>query len=93
VATFRLSCSSLPEAEVRRAMINAAREVVLLVEHTVFDIEANEHVADLKKIHTGITDSGTLAAQRLELYQSGVNVIVAGPTPDAEVQPQATVHQ
>lgn len=91
-AAFGVSCANLPEADVRRAMINAAREVVLLVDHTVFDIEANEHVADLKQIHTVITDSGTLAAQRLALNQRGIKVIVAGPTPDTEMQSQADVH-
>ena len=60
-------------------MIAAAREVVLLVDHTVFGREANQHVATLKQIDTIITDAGLLATHRLELNQNGIKVILVGP--------------
>ncbi len=76
--SFGVSCGNLPEAEVRRAMIAAAREVVLLVDHTAIGTEAHTRITGLEDIDTIITDTGTLPAQRLELNQRGIKVIVAG---------------
>ncbi|MCC7450697.1 MAG: DeoR family transcriptional regulator [Anaerolineae bacterium] len=75
---FGVSCANLPEAEIRRAMIAAAREVVLLVDHTAIGTEAHTRITGLEDIDTIITDAGTLPAQRLELNQRGIKVIVAG---------------
>jgi DeoR/GlpR family transcriptional regulator of sugar metabolism len=84
--SFGISCANLAEAEIRRAMIEAAREVVLLVDHTVFNVEANEHIANINKLDTVITDAGTLAAQRFQLNQNGLRVIVAGHTPHIQAE-------
>jgi DeoR/GlpR family transcriptional regulator of sugar metabolism len=75
---FGISCKDTAEAEVRRAMIDAAREVVLLADHTLLGFDANIRVTGLERVHTLITDAGAQAQQRLELNQRGVKVLVAG---------------
>ena len=75
---FGISSKNLPEAEIRRAMIRAAREVVALADHTVLGVDANARVCDLDEINTLITDAGALAAHRLDLNQRGIRVLVAG---------------
>ncbi len=77
-STFGVSSRNLPEAEIRRAMINAAREVVVLADHSVLGVDANNRVTDLDKVDTLITDTGALAALRLEFNQRGIKVMVAG---------------
>jgi DeoR/GlpR family transcriptional regulator of sugar metabolism len=77
-SAFGVSSKNLPEAEIRRAMINAAREVVVLADHSVLGVDANIRVTDLDKVDTLITDTGALAALRLELNQRGIKVMVAG---------------
>jgi DeoR/GlpR family transcriptional regulator of sugar metabolism len=75
---YGISCKDDTEAEVRRAMIDAAREVVLLADNTVLGSEANFRIAPLESIHTLITDSGANAQERLMLNQQGIRVLVAG---------------
>lgn len=77
-ASFGISSVSAQEAEVRRAMIGAAREVIVLADHTVLDLDANARVTGLDAIDTLITDAGILSSQSLELTRRGINVIVAG---------------
>jgi DeoR/GlpR family transcriptional regulator of sugar metabolism len=75
---YGISCRDEAEAAVRRAMIDAAREVVLLADHTALGAEVNYRIAPLERIHTLITDSGAHAQERLELRQRGIRVLVAG---------------
>ena len=77
-STFGISSKIVPEAEMRRAMINAAREVVVLADHTVLGTDSNVRVADLERVHTLITDAGALVAHRMDLNQRGIKVMVAG---------------
>ena len=51
------------------------------------NVEANEHIANINSVDTVITDAGTLAAQRLQLNQKGLRVIVAGHTPSVQPYP------
>ncbi len=76
--SFGVSCANLPEAEIRRAMIAAAQEVILLVDHTAVGNEAHTRITGLEDIDTIITDAGTTSAQRLEFNQHGIKVLVAG---------------
>lgn len=75
---FGLSSVTSQEAEVRKAMIEAAREVVVLADHTVLQNESNHRVGPLDLADTVITDAGIRAAQSLELSQQGIRVVVAG---------------
>ncbi|MEM6427913.1 MAG: DeoR family transcriptional regulator [Deinococcota bacterium] len=75
---FGISSVNAAEAEVRRSMMAASKEVVLLADHTVLEFDANMRVGALTDAHTLITDAGVKPSQRLELRQLGLNVIVAG---------------
>lgn len=77
-ASFGISSAEASEAEVRRAMVHAAREVVLLADHTVVDTDSNFRVVPLDHAHTVITDAGLHLSQSHELAQLGLKVITAG---------------
>ena len=83
-ATFGISSVTLQEAEVRRVMIDAAREIIVLADHTVLQNESNYRVTALENVDTVITDAGILAAQSLELAQLGIKVVVAGRVTNQE---------
>ena len=75
---FGISSVTLAEAEVRRSMIRAAREVIVLGDHTVIDVESNYRVVGLDQVDTVVTDAGILASQGLSLTQQGIKVMIAG---------------
>jgi len=75
--TFGISSKDQQEAEVRQAMIDAAREVVVLADHTVMGIDSHAFVTVLDKVDTIITDAGVRSADRLEFNRRGIKVIVA----------------
>ena len=82
--SFGISSLNVEEAEVRRAMVEAAREVIVLADHTVLEVDSNVRVTDLDEIDTLITDAGILPSQTLALTQQGLRVIVAGRVVPAE---------
>ena len=77
-SNFGISSSTESIAEIERSMIQAAREVIVLADHMILDIEANYHVANLDAVNTLITDAGILASQNLGLTQRGIKVLLAG---------------
>ncbi|MCL4875311.1 MAG: DeoR family transcriptional regulator [Anaerolineae bacterium] len=77
-ASFGLSSVNQQEAEVRRVMIRAAREVIVLADHTVLDVDSNVRVTGLDDVDTVITDAGVLSSQSFEFTQRGLKVLVAG---------------
>ncbi len=79
---FGISSVTMAEAELRRSMIRAAREIIVLADHTVLDSESNYHVANLDSIDILVTDSGIWASQRLALSQMGIEILVAGEVED-----------
>lgn len=83
-ATFGVSSVNLPEAEVRREMISASREIIVLADHTVLQSESNYRVTSLENVDTLITDAGIRASQSLELSQLGIKVVVAGRVTNQE---------
>ena len=83
-AEFGISSVTLQEAEVRRVMIDAAREIIVLADHTVLQNESNYRVTALENVDTVITDAGIRAAQSLELSQLGIKVVVAGRVTNQE---------
>lgn len=78
--TERFGVSSLDEreAEVRLAMALAAREVIVLADHTAIGYEANHKVIGLDRVHTLITDAGVEPDKALALRNLGVKVVIAG---------------
>ena len=75
---FGISSVTPQEADVRKAMIESARQVVVLADHTVMQNESNHRVGPLDLADIVITDAGIRAAQSLELSQLGIRVVVAG---------------
>ncbi len=74
---FGLSHTNLAEVTVKQAMIRAAREVILLADHTKFDQEAVVQIAPLSAVNRLVTDSALAASLRLELSKLGLHIIVA----------------
>ena len=77
-SAFGLSSQYIPTAEMRRAMIDATQEVIVLADHSVLGVDSRARVSDLTSIDTVITDAGALPEHRLALNQHGIKVIVAG---------------
>jgi DeoR/GlpR family transcriptional regulator of sugar metabolism len=77
-ASFGLSSVHRSEAEVRRYMIQAAREVVVLADHTVLDVDSDHQVTSLTRIDTLVTDMGILSSQKLAYAQLGLKLLIAG---------------
>jgi DeoR/GlpR family transcriptional regulator of sugar metabolism len=74
---FGLSHTNLTEVAVKQAMINSARQVILLADHTRFGQESVAQVAPTTVVHTLITDEALPASVRLELAKQGIEVLVA----------------
>jgi DeoR/GlpR family transcriptional regulator of sugar metabolism len=74
---FGLSHTDLTEIAVKQAMIRAAREVILLADHTIFGQDSVAQVAPTTAVHKMITDEALPASTRLELTKQGIEVIVA----------------
>ncbi len=73
---FRLSYEDERAALVCRGFCDAAREVVVLADHGVVGLESRVQAVRPERLHTVITDAGTLSSQRLELSSNGPQVIV-----------------
>lgn len=77
---FGLSTTSMPEAAVKRAMLQAARENFLLADHTKIGTESLVKVAPADSIQGLITDPGISPHDRLAFTQHGIQVTIAGET-------------
>ena len=58
-------------------MIRAAREVILLADHTILGRESVAHFAPITVVNKLITDEALPASTRLELAKLGIEVTVA----------------
>ncbi|HRA65094.1 MAG TPA: DeoR family transcriptional regulator [Caldilinea sp.] len=74
---FGLSHTNLAEVAVKQAMIRAAREVILLADHTKFEQESVMQIAALDVVDKLITDNALPASTRLELAKRGIEVLLA----------------
>jgi ribose transport system substrate-binding protein len=74
---FGLSHTSLEEVAVKQAMIKAAREIILLADHTKFGQESVVQVARTNVVNKLITDNALPASTRLELTKLGIDIILA----------------
>jgi DeoR/GlpR family transcriptional regulator of sugar metabolism len=68
--------SSLQAAEVKRAMVNAARASMLLVDHSKWHEKALHRFASLADFHDVVIDAATGEAERVLLAESGATVVV-----------------
>ena len=74
---FGLSHTNLAEVATKQAMIRAAREVILLADHTKFGHESVVQVAPVRVVNKLITDNALPASTRLDLTKLGVEIIIA----------------
>lgn len=75
--SFGLSNTNIGEAAVKLMMLRAAREAILLADHTKIGVESLVKVAPLESIHRLITDPGISPRDRLALTQRGIEVTIA----------------
>lgn len=74
---FGLSNTNIQEAAVKLLMMKAAREVILLADHTKLGVESLVKVAPLHMIHRLVTDAGISPQLRWAFTERGIEVITA----------------
>ena len=74
---FGISNSNIDEATVKRAIIDAAREVVLLADYTKIGVASLIQVAPLVEVNHLVTNPEISEHDRLQFAQEGLNVIIA----------------
>lgn len=74
---FGLSHLNMAEVTLKQAMIRAAREVILLADHTVFGRESVMQIGPATLVQKVITDNALPADRRLDLGKLGIEVIIA----------------
>ena len=74
---FGLSHTSMAEVAMKQTMIRAAREVILLADHTVFGRESVMQIGPATLVNKLITDNALQADQRLELGKLGIEITIA----------------
>lgn len=79
--SFGLSHSTLEEVPVKQAMLQSAKEIILLADHTKFKHTAIAHIAPITSAERLITDNALPASIRLELMKLGVEVVLAQSLP------------
>ena len=72
-----LTYPSFEEVEVKRAMIGAARRVILLADHSKFGREAFVKVAPMLAVHCIVTTPGIDPAEADAIRELGIELIVA----------------
>ena len=71
-----LSCSNLSDAEVKQALINSSRQVILCADSSKIGKAFLARFASLNDIHALVTDSGIMTADREVLERHNVRVII-----------------
>jgi DeoR/GlpR family transcriptional regulator of sugar metabolism len=74
---FGLSHTNPAEVAMNQAMIRAAREVILLADHTKFGQESVVQVAPANVVNKLITDNALPASIRLDLTKLGIEIVLA----------------
>ena len=74
---FGLSHTNISEVTIKQAMIQSAREVILLADTTYFGEDSLVQVAPLSVVHKLITDDALPASMRLDLNKLGIQILLA----------------
>ena len=74
---FGLSHTNISEVTIKQLMIQSAREVILLADHSCFQQEALIQVAPVTVVQKIITDDALPPSVRLDLGTLGIGVILA----------------
>jgi DeoR/GlpR family transcriptional regulator of sugar metabolism len=85
-----LTYPSFEEVDAKRAMIEAATEVVLLADHSKFGREALVRVAPITAVHRIITTPGVDPQEAAAIRDLGIDLIVAEPAATAPGEPDST---
>jgi DeoR/GlpR family transcriptional regulator of sugar metabolism len=75
--SFGLSHTHISEVTLKQAMLRAARQIILLADHTNFDQDSLVQIAPLTAVHKLITDDALPASMRLELTKAGIEILLA----------------
>ncbi len=75
--SFGLSHTNISEVTIKQAMIQSAREVILLADSTFFGVDSLVQVAPLTVVHKLITDEALPASIRLDLNKLGIQILLA----------------
>jgi DeoR family transcriptional regulator, aga operon transcriptional repressor len=75
--TAGVTDSTIEIAQLKRAMVRAARQIILLADSSKWGRTGFIKVASLSAVHTFITDAGFGAADRLALERLGIRVVIA----------------
>ncbi|WP_019637930.1 DeoR/GlpR family DNA-binding transcription regulator [Paenibacillus fonticola] len=75
-----LTTPNLTEAETKRCMIHAAKQIILVADHSKFGQISFAKVADLSEIHHCIVDDAVSEQVVGEMEAEGVKVTIAGRT-------------
>jgi DeoR/GlpR family transcriptional regulator of sugar metabolism len=73
-----VTTTSMEEASLKQAMIDAGQKVVILADHTKFGKAVFTRVCGLEDVSLIITDAGMMPEQVLEIRALGVNLQIAG---------------
>lgn len=68
---------TIDEVEIKKAMIECAKEVIVLADHTKLERVAPVPIGPISLVHTIVTDSGIAESQKSELQDAGVRLLVA----------------
>jgi DeoR/GlpR family transcriptional regulator of sugar metabolism/ABC-type sugar transport system substrate-binding protein len=75
---FGLSHTNISEVTIKQAMIQSAREVILLADTTYFGSDSLVQVAPLSVVSKLITDDALPASMRLDLSKLGIQILLGG---------------
>ncbi|WP_409473914.1 DeoR/GlpR family DNA-binding transcription regulator [Streptomyces sp. HC307] len=79
-----LSTPNLAEAETNRRLVQSARRVVVVADHTKWGTVGLSSFATLEQVDTLVTDSGLPTDARAEISEHLRHLVVAGEEEDAE---------
>jgi DeoR family deoxyribose operon repressor len=65
------------EADMKKLVIQSARQIILVVDSTKFGKTSISHFADLDQVHTVITDTGVREEDATMLRERGIDLIIA----------------
>ncbi len=74
---FGLSHHTISEVTIKQAMINSAREVILVADHTTFMADVGIQVTSLDTVNTLVTDDALPPSTRLNLSKAGIQILIA----------------
>lgn len=79
-----LTTPNLQEAETNRAMIACGRQLIVVADHTKWDVVGISSMATMGEVDVLVTDAGTSQERRDAVGQLVGELVIAEPLPDAD---------